>query len=187
MKIPYNQVHAVGGIIFAARSGQIQTFNAQDGKLISTWKHPDVDKVAEAVNNIAEEEKQVEVPQEEGQDEGQEPPAKRQKTTSADDVSASKLTDDTQSQDASEPSKVGRHKRKKGKASNQHAKSGHTQSRVPDRPIVTHLTSTADGKHILAVTGHDKTIWVFEHDGAGHISNLSQRSAHIPRAVHSIH
>lgn len=178
MKIPYNQVHANGGIIFAARSGQIQTFSLNDGKLISTWKHPDVEKVAEAVKNIADAEKEVdaaaaEMLQEEDQEEGQEPPAKRQKTTSDEDVSASKTTESTRGQESPETPKGGKTKGKKPK--NQHAKSGRPQSRVPDRPIVTQLTSTTDGKHLLAVTGHDKTIWVFEHDGAGQISNISQR------------
>ncbi|KAL6869620.1 tRNA (guanine-N(7)-)-methyltransferase non-catalytic subunit trm82 [Amphichorda felina] len=176
MKIPYNQVHANGGIIFAARSGQIQTFSAQDGKLISTWKHPDVEKVAEAVKNNAEAEKEPqEEDQEEAQDEDQ-PPAKRQKTTGAEDVSASKPTEGEPVQEDAASAKGGRNKRKKGKSAHQHAKSGRTVSKVPDRPIVTHLTSTADGKHLLAVTGHDKTIWVFEHDGAGHLSNLSHRA-----------
>jgi tRNA (guanine-N(7)-)-methyltransferase subunit TRM82 len=30
----------------------------------------------------------------------------------------------------------------------------------------------------VAITGSDKTIWVFEHDGAGNLKQLSQR--HVP-------
>lgn len=181
MKIPYNQVHTNGGIIFAARSGQIHTFGLADGKHISTWKHLDVENVAEAMRkNIADEEKR-DLAAEAGeaettQEAGQEPPAKRQRTVSDDDVSTSKAVETSEGQSGSgTPADGEKKQKKKGKAANQHGKSGRAQSRVPERPIVTHLASTVDGKHLLAISGHDKTIWVFEHDGAGHLSNPTRR------------
>ncbi|KAI0482818.1 hypothetical protein GGR56DRAFT_685847 [Xylariaceae sp. FL0804] len=42
-------------------------------------------------------------------------------------------------------------------------------------PFVTILTATEDGKHLVAVTGQDKAVWVFEHDGRGILKELSQR------------
>ncbi|SPQ18693.1 21064eb3-aa97-4643-8e48-66c5c0249ce7 [Thermothielavioides terrestris] len=33
-----------------------------------------------------------------------------------------------------------------------------------ERPFVQGLYATADGRHVVAITGSDKTIWVFEHD-----------------------
>jgi tRNA (guanine-N(7)-)-methyltransferase subunit TRM82 len=46
---------------------------------------------------------------------------------------------------------------------------------TPDIPMVQCMSVTADGKHVVAVTGSDKTIWVFEHDGNGKLTLLSQR------------
>lgn len=42
-------------------------------------------------------------------------------------------------------------------------------------PFVILLAATEDGNHLVAVTGQDKTIWVFEHDGKGNLKELSQR------------
>lgn len=44
-----------------------------------------------------------------------------------------------------------------------------------DSPCVVLLRSTGDGKHIVAVTGQDKTVWVLEHEGRGELKELSQR------------
>jgi tRNA (guanine-N(7)-)-methyltransferase subunit TRM82 len=44
-----------------------------------------------------------------------------------------------------------------------------------ERPFVQGLYTTSDGRHLVAITGSDKTIWVFEHDGAGNLKQLSQR------------
>lgn len=46
---------------------------------------------------------------------------------------------------------------------------------TPDIPMVQCLSVTMDGKHVVAATGSDKTIWVFEHDGSGRLTLLSQR------------
>lgn len=174
MKIPYNLVCTHGGVLFAARSGQIHTFNLADGSLISTWKHPDVEKVANAVRTIAEDEKieqaagAAQIAQnEEAQAEGEGPPAKRQKTTSDEDLSASKVTEKLAKEDES-AGQSGKKKWKKNKGSSR-------RQHVPNRPLITHMLGTADGKHLLAISGHDKAIWVFEHDGAGNLTQLSQR------------
>ncbi|KAL2136040.1 hypothetical protein VTI74DRAFT_5776 [Chaetomium olivicolor] len=45
-----------------------------------------------------------------------------------------------------------------------------------ERPFVQGLYATTDGRHLVAITGSDKTIWVFEHDGAGNLKQLSQRA-----------
>lgn len=170
MKIPYNQVHVNGGILFAARSGRIHSFNLADGKFIGSWQHPDVEKVSNAVESnkasageslLTETPMEVDTPQ----DDANEPPAKRQKTATEEDVSSAKPSEAPQGESEQ--------KGKKGKGKN---KQQTVVSRVPDRPIVTHLTSTADGRHVLAVTGHDKTIWVLEHDGEGNLKQTSQRS-----------
>ncbi|OIW34874.1 hypothetical protein CONLIGDRAFT_675826 [Coniochaeta ligniaria NRRL 30616] len=45
-----------------------------------------------------------------------------------------------------------------------------------DIPMVQCMCVTMDGKHVAAATGSDKTIWVFEHDGNGRLTLLSQRT-----------
>ncbi|KAL1841299.1 hypothetical protein VTJ49DRAFT_7244 [Mycothermus thermophilus] len=45
-----------------------------------------------------------------------------------------------------------------------------------ERPFLQGLYATTDGRYLVAITGCDKTIWVFEHDGAGHLKELSRRA-----------
>jgi tRNA (guanine-N(7)-)-methyltransferase subunit TRM82 len=52
---------------------------------------------------------------------------------------------------------------------------GRMSVRVPDQPFITHLQVTSTGSHLVAISGHDKTIWVFEHNGQGSLKALSQR------------
>lgn len=46
-------------------------------------------------------------------------------------------------------------------------------SQHSERPIVKLLTST--GNYLVALTDPDKSIWVLEHDGRGHLKQLSRR------------
>ncbi|KAB5563438.1 hypothetical protein GE09DRAFT_782724 [Coniochaeta sp. 2T2.1] len=45
-----------------------------------------------------------------------------------------------------------------------------------DVPMVQCLAVTADGKHVVAATGTDKTIWIFGHDGNGNLTLISERA-----------
>lgn len=184
MKIPYNGLHVSGDVIFAARGGKIHTFNL-DGTHISTWKHPDVEKVDAASRAIiaqtTEPEKPVseESPAVEAVD-NDEPPAKRQKLQSTKDESKGGESEAAPETNIAEKGADGKGKGKSEKKSKNKQNNGprnkeHHISRVPDRPVITHMTSTADGAHLLAITGHDKVIWVFEHDGKGQLTQLSQR------------
>lgn len=159
MKMPYNSLHVQGGILFAARGGKIHSFSLLDGAYISTWKHPDVEKVANADKAVAQDEAEPAVAD-------IEPPAKRQRLAEAEGESTPAQVDTLASKQNG----------KKGKRKGKKSQDEKTQiSSVPDRPVVTHLTSTVDGGHLLAISGHDKNIWVFEHDGQGHLTQLSQR------------
>lgn len=190
MKIPYNKVHVRGQILFAARGGAIHTFSLTDGKHISSWKHPDVDKVAQsikAINEAKAEAAALVVEADTPATESDGPPAKRQRldaesespSVNIEAAEASTTTTPSTAQDDKSRSGHfdGRGKRGKGKAgkdnTNDNGKSRF--ARVPDRPVITHLTSTPDGSHLLAITGHDKVVWVFEHDGNGQIKELSRR------------
>lgn len=194
MKIPYNRVHVRGQILFASRGGRIHSFNLANGAHLSTWKHPDVDKVDRAVKHNSQLAENAstsapassEVPEVTtgGEDE---PPAKRQRMI--DHESSTAAVEDatnTTSTTAHDENALPKHfdGRSKGKKSKTEKKkvsnNGHGSRlpRVPDRPVITHLTSTSGGQHLLAITGHDKIIWVFEHDGNGLLTQLSQRYGH---------
>lgn len=175
MKIPYNVVHVSGNVLFAARGGRIHSFNLTDNTHLTSWKHPDVDKVDAAVKtNTNSDLASSEVPVSSVVVEGDEPPAKRQKVATDETV-----VDEQEEDKEGENVQVGG-KKKSGKKSKNRQKNldrpKEQYSKVPDRPVVTHLTSTSDGSHVLAITGHDKVIWVFSHDGNGTLTELSKRT-----------
>lgn len=158
MKLPYNCLHARGNVIFASRGGRIHSFKADDKTHLSTWTHPDVKATAAAVKAAKIESEQPVAAQAEDDDQ---PPVKRQRTSDAQDAPASS---DTQAQTGAGNAKENKKADNKGR-----------MGRVPDRPVVIQLTSTEDGKHVVAVTGHDKTVWVFAHDANGKLEELSRR------------
>jgi tRNA (guanine-N(7)-)-methyltransferase subunit TRM82 len=181
MKFPFNVVHVSGNVLFAARGGKIHSFSLEDGSHISTWKHPDVDKVDAAVKAISEgilTKKPVTKTHTAEEEDGGVPPAKRQRTEEPKDETAPTKPEGQEDTQISEETKI-KGKNKGGKKSknrqNQQRAKDHNISRVPDRPVITHLTSTLDGSYILAITGHDKAIWVFENDGKGSINQISKR------------
>lgn len=162
MKIPYNCLHARGDVLFASRGGRLHSFKLSDKSFISTWTHPavvsitesaqGVQKLAEKLDQVAQTTAAGDVP---AQEDGDEPPAKRAKV---DGEAGDK-------QDA----------KQKNQKANQKGKDNMRLAHVPDQPIIIQLTSTDDGQHVVAVTGHDKAIWVFEHDGNGNLKELSKR------------
>ncbi|KAM0299678.1 hypothetical protein HYE67_007459 [Fusarium culmorum] len=183
MKIPYNVVHVSGDVLYAARGGKIHSFSLQDGIHLSTWKHPDVDKVDAAVKAISGEASSETIankdtPAVKGEgDDG--PPAKRQKTEEPkDETTTAEANVQEGAKNAENAKSEG--KKKGGKKSkdrrNQQKPKEHNISRVPDRPVITHMTSSPDGAHILAITGHDKAIWVFENGEKGVLNQLSKRT-----------
>ncbi|KAL7798064.1 hypothetical protein V8C37DRAFT_368553 [Trichoderma ceciliae] len=184
MKIPYNKVHVQGQILFAARGGAIHTFSLTDGSHISTWKHPDVEKVAQSIKEIneAKSEAALLVEADAPATESDGPPAKRQKLDGENEspsvnpeaeTSAPTTTQDDKSRSGHFDGRVKKGKNKAGKDID----NGKSRfARVPDRPVITHLTSNPDGSHLLAITGHDKAVWVFDHDGNGQLKELSRRT-----------
>ncbi|KAF5639692.1 tRNA (guanine-N(7)-)-methyltransferase subunit trm82 [Fusarium tjaetaba] len=182
MKFPFNVVHVSGNVLFAARGGKIHSFSLEDGSHISTWKHPDVDKVDAAVKAISDgifTEKPVTKAHTAEEEDGGGPPAKRQRTEEPKDETAPtkpEVQEDTQiSEETKSEGKKKGGKKSKNRQNQQRAKD-HNISRVPDRPVITHVTSTLDSSYILAITGHDKAIWVFENDGKGSLKQISKRT-----------
>lgn len=177
MKTPYNHVHALGEYIFAARGGAIHTFNIAAGQHVSSWKHPDTEKLvapeAEDATTDAGEELKEDVEMEPAVPASDGPPAKRQRL---DENGEAKATDDgeVEAEDAQNQQKGDK---KKGKKAKNRSRGGENNRlpQAPEKPLIVLITSTEDGKHVVAVSGHDKTIWVFERDGEGKLTQLSQR------------
>ncbi|KAH6691632.1 WD repeat-containing protein [Plectosphaerella plurivora] len=181
MKLPFNIVRPSGEILFGAKGGRIHSFALADNAHLSTWKHPDVDKVAEtkAANTKAEaeaaaqtEDKVEDEPAEDGR------PTKRQRLSGEQEA---KPSGDDGAMDVDEPAvtedkpKVNNDGGQKKKDRQAFAR-GRMSVRVPDQPFITHLLATSSGSHVVAISGHDKTIWVFEHDGKGSLKVSSQRT-----------
>ncbi|KAJ0330399.1 hypothetical protein COL5a_003462 [Colletotrichum fioriniae] len=193
MKVPYNCLEPAGNVVFAARGGKIHSFSLEDGAHISTWKHPDVEKAAAAAASAAAAKVEIEVssgvptPSTPANEEDG-PPAKRQRVDSGEEGKAEEAQEEANDADAmvvdSEPQKAENQKRDRRKGTKnmrrnnrdgQRNNRGTAFARVPDYPVITIMTTTNNGSHLLAISGHDKSLWVFEHDGKGNLKELGQR------------
>lgn len=183
MKIPYNRVHAHGDVLLAARGGKIHAFSLLDGKHISTWHHPDVLAKPLGAAEGASSNASVELG-ETREAAGDEPPAKRQRLengqplkASAGEVNAPVVeAPAAQGEDGARGHGQGEDKGKaKANKKSKNTRPENQVARAPERPLITQLMTTADGRHVLAVSGHDKVIWVFQYDGQGGLTQISQR------------
>jgi tRNA (guanine-N(7)-)-methyltransferase subunit TRM82 len=180
MKIPYSHVHIKNDIIFAARGAAIHSFSLTSHAHLSTWKHPDAETQAPGQIFTPDVPAEVEGAGSQGDVDMQaapdasEPPLKRQRLSAdeGDTNTADDGADQTVDKDQSKAS------RKKGKKAKDRARGEGISHRAPqalDKALVALITTTDDGKHVVAVSGHDKTLWVLEHDGQGVLRQLSQR------------
>lgn len=173
MRIPYSCVTTHGGVVFAARGGQIQTFKLGGGPALATWNHPEADReAAVSVESAgASTDKQGQAAGAEKPTPEDEPPAKRQRVEQGapEESTPEAGTATPQEGEAGENSK-GNKKGKKG-----HGNSRGPISRQPDYHLIIILEVSADGKHLVAVSGNDKTLWVFDHDGNGALKESSKR------------
>lgn len=150
MALPYHLVKVCGSTVFAAQGSDIHSFTS-GLEYVSTWKYP----VQQRSEPSAPPVEAQESPAPEG------PPAKRRKVANNDQ-------EPTSNGHVAASSTDGRVKSKKAAPYDDPAN---------ERPFVQGLYATPDGRHLIAVTGSDKTIWVFEHDGSGNLKQLSQRQA----------
>ena len=169
MAMPYHCIKRCGSVLVAARGSSIDSFNPEDGSLLSTWKCP-CPSVQEGNNkerNIAnpptgvpstaldtqKPESSIDLVLESP------PPAKRRKLSTVED-------------EAQKP--PARNGAKKGNRRLDATVSG------LETVAVIALAATEQGRHVIAVTGDDKSIRVFETtvdgDGKQCLKQLSQRS-----------
>ena len=178
MKIPYHGLLVCGDVLVAARGCNLHTFSIKDGSHLYTWTIPSLkkDELSEATpgpENGSSDQTPVpceeEAPAAEDGDSG--PPSKRRKVERGEAVEQDE-PDQEVGPEGGENVTVKTKKRGRKK------KKLHPLPLVPkptEQPMVQCLTATVDGKYIVAVTGLDKTIWVFGHDGAGNLKQLSRR------------
>jgi len=156
LRMPYQCLKTCGDLLIAARGSSIDTFNIENRTLASTWKCP---TTQEPKTNITVQEEQAvaSLPAViEPVTEQSTPPAKRRKLSFSD-----------------EPEKS---KQKNGKGKNHRSDALSTGL---EAPAVIALTATKEGRHVIAVTGEDKSIRVFENifqqDSKHALKQISQR------------
>jgi len=152
-------VLAPNGIICAARGPQLLTF-AKDGQALSSWTHPAAQPGPEAAGSDETAGTNANGDVEMSEDG---PPAKKRKREGADPATApgSEVKVDTPASEQAANSK------------------GQRKQRAPtvrqENQFIINLIATKSGSHVVAVSGQDKALWVFAHDGSGGLTELSQR------------
>ncbi|KAI0383817.1 hypothetical protein F5Y04DRAFT_21959 [Hypomontagnella monticulosa] len=169
MKTPYQCMTRLGqgSILCAAKGTSIHTFDLDAGaepSFLSSWTHPH----SKQVGDNEPQETNLEVNEQES---GQ-PPSKKRKLDSGEKSNGSGETNKADSVVAEAPANG--KKQKKARPSYQQQ----------ELPFVILLAATEDGSHLVAVTGQDKSIWVFEHEGKGGLKELGQRA--MPKRPSSI-
>ncbi|RYP64635.1 hypothetical protein DL769_006584 [Monosporascus sp. CRB-8-3] len=175
MGFPYHCLSTLGEstILCGSKGTNIYTFDIASYTLLSSWSHPFSRKgglkvgTDEAENSAGQESEQ--------------PPSKKRKV---DSNSEDKTGDEASEKPAGEPEAAN------GKRQGKNRKPKQPAPRPQEQPFVILITATSDGKHVVAVTGTDKTVWVFEHDGKGGLKELSQRYESVldlPKTVSDFH
>lgn len=168
MKVPYSCVASHAELLFASRGGQIQVFNLEGGAPLSTWNHPEADKEASATKKAHDGSEEQPLLEPDNQ-----PPQKRQRLEedtdeNEDDAPAQEMAGER----VNEQAQIAKKKSKKD-----HARVNRDPiSKRPDVHIIVLLSVSRDGKYVAAVSGHDKTLWVFDHDGNGGLKESSRRA-----------
>ena len=144
------------GILVGASGSRIHTFSAQNGRYLSTW--PSVEKSAQIQSIGRKSETDSKMSNLKGfpQDEV-EPPTKRQKLSLVKNESSSSSAEIVVS----------------GESDNDESSS----LQQPLNPPVIRLTGTSNGQQVVAVTGEDKCIRVFDLAADGTLTQFSERQA----------
>ena len=173
--MPYHCIKRCGSVLVAARGSCIDSFNPADGSLLSTWKCPcpSAQEGNKKEPNIADQptgtlptgldtqksESSIDVVLESS-------PAKRRKLSTIED-------------DAPKPPAKNGAKKEQKTAKKRNSRSDAIVSGLEIAAVIA-LAATEEGRHVIAVTGEDKSIRVFEitvDDGRKQcLKQLSQRS-----------
>ncbi|KAL8408746.1 hypothetical protein RB594_007260 [Gaeumannomyces avenae] len=152
--LPYQRLNVCGEVVFCAQGASIHAFNLKSQAHLGTWSHPALASQRNDSESVPSAAPDTAAKPDAGPAQSETPP-----TGPADENLSV----------APEGGAPAQGKKKKG------AKVA-ASSRPTDRPWVTLLEATSDGRHLVAVTGSDKTLWTFEHDGNGALKELSKRA-----------
>lgn len=157
LRAPYQCLQKADNFLVAARGSSIDLFSLEDLSLLSTWTCPTVQ--APNTKGTSQSTTQQSPDPTNAEASHLSPPAKRRK-----------LSDDNTTQ---EPDDVAQKAKRK-----QNSRSDSVESGL-EAPAVTTLAVTKAGRHVIAVTGEDKTVRVFEitvnDDNKHYLKSLSQR------------
>ncbi|OTB08833.1 hypothetical protein M426DRAFT_7551 [Hypoxylon sp. CI-4A] len=165
MNLPYQCLTILGqsSILCAAQGTSIHTFDLENNTgLLSSWSHPAAKQGNTKESQGTAQEKDLDLNEQEN---GQ-PPSKKRKLSSDENAEIEEKTSqaDAKTVEAAANGNGNGNEKKKQKPAQR-----------PELPFVILLAATEDGSHVVSVTGQDKTLWVFEHDGKGTLKELSQR------------
>ena len=175
--MPYQCMVTCGNILVAARGSSIDSFNLENGSLLSSWTCPaSQDATGKEKPSLVASQKETNIPEsatptEEADNEENGPPAKKRKLSS-ENIEAKNGEPSTSTSNVKQEQQDGKRKKQKQNNRSEAVASG------LQAPAVIALTATKDGKHVIAVTGEDKSIRVFEsiEEGGSHrLRHLSQR------------
>lgn len=142
------------GILVGASGFHIHTFGAQNGRYLSTW--PSLEEIAQTQPAGEESEKQSELLDRKSAPQGESRrPMKRQKLSLARDESGSSSAEIVVAGDSDNGQRM--------------------SPQVPPRSPIIKLAGTSDGQKVVAVTGEDKCIRVFNLAADGTLMQLSER------------
>ncbi|RYO87012.1 hypothetical protein DL766_005280 [Monosporascus sp. MC13-8B] len=149
MGFPYQCLSTIGEstLLCGSKGTNIYTFDIASCTLLSSWSHPFSRKGGLRVGTDEAENS--------GGQESEQPPSKKRKVESN---SEDKLGDEGPEKPAGEPEAAD------GERPGKNRKPKQPAPRPQEQPFVILIAATSDGKHVVAVTGTDKTVWVFEHD-----------------------
>ncbi|KAI8965962.1 hypothetical protein F5Y11DRAFT_310954 [Daldinia sp. FL1419] len=173
MNLPYQYLSRLGqsSILCAAKGGSIHTFDLDAGNsFLSSWTHPTKKKPSSRepqAQEKSEEDREDQEDRELDEQESGQRPAKKRKLNEDKKPSAEEGDNQADTKAAEEEAEANGDGKKKPKSD--------PRVQGPEIPFVALMTSTEDGKYLVAVSGQDKTVWVFEHDGKGFLKELSQR------------
>ncbi|KAK3498627.1 hypothetical protein B0T13DRAFT_417533 [Neurospora crassa] len=183
MALPYHVLKVCDGIVFAARGSNIHSFDSNFNP-ISVWKYPV--KRQETNGEKAESETPAPVVEAEESPAPEGPPVKKRKVEDGEVVAVTEENKEESKEDATEgqtetktesqAQEVNRRSRRQKQKQKTEGGWAKNNKAVLEKPFVQGMYLTTDGRHLVAITGSDKTIWVFEHDGAGNLKQLSQRA-----------
>ncbi|KAI1649834.1 uncharacterized protein F4817DRAFT_357229 [Daldinia loculata] len=165
MNLPYQYLSRLGqsSILCAAKGSSIHTFDLEAGNsFLSSWTHP---LTKQARSGEPRETETSQEGQELNEQESGQRPSKKRKLNEEKKPGAEEGTSQADT-GAVETTANGSGKKK-------HKPESRVQG--PEIPFVALMTATEDGRYLVAVTGQDKTLWVFEHDRKGVLKEISQR------------